>query len=139
MLEFRATSGRITWPLSSGHGHRPITGTPQTQGFEYVQPGEDRMASRSGTPRCKRDSTTSSKSYPDRARNVTQIRTDHWRSAIFLKKIQKRGDDSCWFCQPERAGSGLLGATHSSTAATPGWWRYDDGWRGNLKTNLQEV
>jgi len=36
------------------------------------------------------------------ARVATQIRTDHWRLAVFFKSIRKRGDDNCWFCQPER-------------------------------------
>ena len=22
----------------------------------------------------------------------------HWRSAVYLKRIKKRGDDQCWFC-----------------------------------------
>jgi hypothetical protein len=33
------------------------------------------------------------------ARAATQIRTGHWRSAIYLKRIKKRTSDSCWFCQ----------------------------------------
>jgi len=43
------------------------------------------------------------KSCMDRARNATartatQIRTGHWRSATYLKRIRKRQDDTCWFC-----------------------------------------
>ena len=30
-----------------------------------------------------------------------QIRTGHWRSDAFLRRILKRGNDNCWFCQPE--------------------------------------
>jgi hypothetical protein len=33
------------------------------------------------------------------ARIVAQIRTGHWRSAVYLKRIRKRADDGCWFCQ----------------------------------------
>jgi len=40
----------------------------------------------------------------DKARNViarlaAQIRTGHWRSAVYLHRIRKRADDKCWFCQ----------------------------------------
>jgi len=43
------------------------------------------------------------KSCLDKARNAiarvaAQIRTDHWRSAVYLKRIRKRRDDKCWFC-----------------------------------------
>jgi ribonuclease HI len=43
------------------------------------------------------------KSCMDKARNciartATQIRTGHWRSAVFLKRIKRRKDDNCWFC-----------------------------------------
>jgi hypothetical protein len=33
------------------------------------------------------------------ARTVSQIRTGHWRSAVYLKWIRKTADDKCWFCQ----------------------------------------
>jgi hypothetical protein len=33
------------------------------------------------------------------ARTAAQIRTGHWRSAVYLKSIHKRADDKCWFCQ----------------------------------------
>jgi hypothetical protein len=36
------------------------------------------------------------------ARVAAQIRTDHWRSAVFLKRIKKRRDDRCWFCRGDR-------------------------------------
>jgi len=43
------------------------------------------------------------KSCMDRAKNsiartAVQIRTGHWRSAVFLKRIGKRTDNNCWFC-----------------------------------------
>jgi hypothetical protein len=33
------------------------------------------------------------------ARIAAQIRTGHWRSAVYLKRIKKRRDDKCWFCR----------------------------------------
>jgi hypothetical protein len=33
------------------------------------------------------------------ARVVAQIRSGHWRSAVYFKRIRKREDDHCWFCQ----------------------------------------
>jgi len=33
------------------------------------------------------------------ARTAAQIRTGHWQSAVYLKRIRKRADDNCWFCQ----------------------------------------
>jgi hypothetical protein len=32
------------------------------------------------------------------ARTVAQIRSGHWRSAVYLKRIRKRESDHCWFC-----------------------------------------
>jgi ribonuclease HI len=44
------------------------------------------------------------KSCMDQARNsiartAAQIRTGHWRSAVYFKRIKKRRDDRCWFCE----------------------------------------
>jgi hypothetical protein len=44
------------------------------------------------------------KSMLDRARNsiarvAAQIRTGHWRSAVYLKRIRKRESDRCWLCE----------------------------------------
>jgi ribonuclease HI len=44
------------------------------------------------------------KSCMDQARNAmartaAQIRTGHWRSAVYLKRVRKRRDDKCWFCE----------------------------------------
>jgi hypothetical protein len=33
------------------------------------------------------------------ARYAAQIRTGHWRSAVYLKRIKKRLEDKCWFCR----------------------------------------
>jgi hypothetical protein len=43
------------------------------------------------------------KSCLDKARNAiariaSQICTEHWRTATYLKRIRKRADDKCWFC-----------------------------------------
>jgi hypothetical protein len=40
----------------------------------------------------------------DRARNAiartaAQIRTGHWRSAVYFRRTRKRKDDGCWFCE----------------------------------------
>jgi ribonuclease HI len=44
------------------------------------------------------------KSMLDRARNsiarvAAQIRTGHWRSAVYLKRIRKMESDRCWLCK----------------------------------------
>jgi hypothetical protein len=36
------------------------------------------------------------------ARVVAQIRTGHWKSAVYLKRIKKRTDDRCWHCNMGR-------------------------------------
>jgi hypothetical protein len=36
------------------------------------------------------------------ARAAARIRTGHWCSAIYLKRIKKRTDDGCWFCAGQR-------------------------------------
>jgi hypothetical protein len=36
------------------------------------------------------------------ARTATRIRTGHWRSAVYLKRIRKRTSDLCWFCKEAR-------------------------------------
>jgi hypothetical protein len=33
------------------------------------------------------------------ARVAAQIRTGHWRSAVYLNRIRKRDSDSCWLCR----------------------------------------
>jgi hypothetical protein len=33
------------------------------------------------------------------ARTVAQIRSGHWRSAIYLKRIRKSTTEHCWFCK----------------------------------------
>jgi hypothetical protein len=30
--------------------------------------------------------------------HAAQIRSGHWRSAVYLKRIRRRVDDRCWFC-----------------------------------------
>jgi hypothetical protein len=56
------------------------------------------------------------KSMLDRARNsiarvAAQIRTGHWRSAVYLKRIRKRDSDRCWLCE------GLNGVQHRMSRA----------------------
>ena len=36
------------------------------------------------------------------ARTAAQIRTGHWHSAMYFKRIKKRGDGQCWFCHERR-------------------------------------
>jgi hypothetical protein len=36
------------------------------------------------------------------ARVVVQIRTGHWKSAVYLRRIRKRADDRCWYCTADR-------------------------------------
>jgi len=58
------------------------------------------------------------------ARTAAQIRTGHWRSAVYLKRIRKRADDNCWFCQ----GSAKMTCSHvllHAQARSSGW----RGWR----------
>jgi hypothetical protein len=33
------------------------------------------------------------------ARTAAKIRTGHWRSAEYFKRVRKRKDDKCWFCK----------------------------------------
>ena len=54
------------------------------------------------------------KSCMDRARNgiartAAQIRTGHWRSAVYLRRIKKGRDDKCWFC----AGKAKMTRSHA--------------------------
>jgi hypothetical protein len=34
------------------------------------------------------------------ARAGAQLRTNHWLSGVYLKRIKKRSHDGCWFCEP---------------------------------------
>ena len=36
------------------------------------------------------------------ARTAAQIRTGHWRSTVYFKRIRRRGDDGCWFCHERK-------------------------------------
>jgi ribonuclease HI len=45
------------------------------------------------------------------ARVAAQIRTGHWRSAVYLRRIRKRDSDRCWLCE------GLNGAQHRMSRA----------------------
>jgi hypothetical protein len=37
------------------------------------------------------------------ARSAAQIRTGHWRSAVYLKRIRKMVEDKCWFARARPA------------------------------------
>jgi hypothetical protein len=47
------------------------------------------------------------------ARTVDQIRTGHWRSATYLKRIRKMAEDKCWFCQTSARMSAKLRAARA--------------------------
>jgi len=80
-------------------------GLPEAPGLGEILGGRRKMACRTESPRFNGDTTPPrpKKSCLDRARNAiartaAQIRTGHWRSAVYLKRIRKRSDDTCWFC-----------------------------------------
>jgi ribonuclease HI len=50
------------------------------------------------------------------ARAAAQIRTAHWRSAIYLKRIRKRTDSGCWFCKGGAAMTRSHVLLHCSSA-----------------------
>jgi hypothetical protein len=50
------------------------------------------------------------------ARAAAQIRTGHWRSAIYLKRIRKRTDSGCWFCKGGAAMTRSHVLLHCSSA-----------------------
>jgi hypothetical protein len=58
------------------------------------------------------------KSCLDGARDciAAQIRTGHWRSAVYLKRIEKRQDDKCWFCRGRNRMTRLHVLLHCSNA-----------------------
>jgi len=79
------------------------------------------------------------KSCLDRARNsvartAAQIRSGHWRSAVYLKRIRKGSDDECWFCKrsakmtrshvllhcPSEGQSGSIGRNPGGVRPIPG-------------------
>jgi len=77
------------------------TSNSRLQICTYIQPREDHMASKSGTPRCKRDTHLHPRravwavhEMPLPAPPLKFRQTNHWRSAVFLKGIRKRGDDN---------------------------------------------
>jgi ribonuclease HI len=66
------------------------------------------------------------KSMLDRARNsiarvAAQIRTGHWRSAVYLKRIRKRESDQCWLCEGVDRTPHRMSRAHVLTVETPGW------------------
>jgi ribonuclease HI len=97
------------------------------------------------------------KSCTDRARNsiartAAQIRTGHWRSAIYLSRIRKRRDESCWFCEGKARmtrSHALLHCPNATLAAArvEAWERRNPGsigillssprWEGRLLRYLE--
>jgi hypothetical protein len=46
------------------------------------------------------------------ARVAAQIRTGHWRSAVYLKRIRKRDTDWCWLCEGRDKGQHRMSRAH---------------------------
>jgi hypothetical protein len=40
--------------------------------------------------------------------SVAQIRSGHWRSAVYLKRVKRRTTDYCWFCHIRRGETSSL-------------------------------
>ena len=58
----------------------------------------------------------------DRARNsvaraAVRIRTDHWRSAVFLHRTRRCANDLCWFCRQMTRSHVLLHCNGDRLAA----------------------
>jgi hypothetical protein len=62
------------------------------------------------------------------ARIVSQIRTGHWRSAVYLKRIRKRTDYKCWFCQSSARMTRSHVLLHCSNAKLQS--ARDEAWEG---------
>jgi hypothetical protein len=64
------------------------------------------------------------------ARTAAQIRTGHWRSAAYFKRIRKRRDDKCWFCAGDarmtRSHALLLCPNATLAAARAEAWEWRD-------------
>ena len=65
------------------------------------------------------------------ARTAAQIWTGHWRSAVYFKRIEKRGDDRCWFCHERKMtrSRALLHCANDELRAAPveAWEGKDPG------------
>ena len=79
------------------------------------------------------------KSCMDRTRNAiartaAQIRTGHWRSAVYFKRIKKRGDDRCWFCHERKMtkSHALLHCTNDTLRAARA-----EAWEGKDPGNIR--
>jgi hypothetical protein len=106
-----SSTAETVWQVKSHPGNERTTfwpakraWSPQSLAFlrlriPEVQAG---MASRSGQPATEDIIPPSKKSCMDYARNAVagvaaQIRTGHWRPAVFLKQIRQHRNDHCWF------------------------------------------
>jgi hypothetical protein len=80
-------------------------GAPQAPNIQEVSRKQKRIGWRPPLPRNGGDpAPPPKKACMDQARNsiartAAQIRTGHWRSAVHPKRIKKRTDDKCWFCE----------------------------------------
>lgn len=83
------------------------------------------------------------KSCMDKARNAVartaaQIRTGHWRSVVYLKRIRKQRDDRCWICRSlvrmTRSHVLLHGRNERLVAARTAAW--EGGRPGGIKVLL---
>jgi hypothetical protein len=61
-----------------------------------------------------------------------RIRTGHWGSAVYLKRIRKMADDKCWFCQGPARSHVLLHCPNERlrTARVEAWEGKDPGVSG---------
>jgi hypothetical protein len=48
---------------------------------------------------------------------AAQIKTGHWRSAVYFRRTRKRKDDRCWFCEGEARSHALLHCPNATLAA----------------------
>jgi hypothetical protein len=80
-------AGRIAWSPFTSLAHLKLQISEKFQ-----------KSNKSGT------TTPPKKSCMDQTRNAiartaAQIRTGHWRSAVYFKRVRQRKDDKCWFCK----------------------------------------
>jgi hypothetical protein len=81
-----------------------IHGLPKTSDIREVQGSQESVARNHGNEEIS--PPPSKKSCMDRAKNgiartAAQIRTGHWRSAVYLKGIKRHREDRCWFCRDQ--------------------------------------
>jgi hypothetical protein len=60
-------------------------------------------------------------------RTAAQLRTGHWRSAVYLKRIKKRRGDECWFCSGKNRMTLHCSNGRISAAREEVWEKKDPG------------